>query len=142
MPTAPAGRTIASELSRGLAVTIVVVVVLAAAAIVLTSRANAEALLRDNADRWTEQLAEVSALHVWNVDPAGLANACQAVMQPPDVLGARIFDVEGRVLSEVTRSEQPPWRTVRRDVYHVRGGVRSQRLGSVEVRVGNASLVR
>jgi len=94
MPGTKQTTTIARELSRSLALTVVVVVVIVGGALVLSSRYAAEQRLREQAQGWTAQLARFSEVHLWNVDEVGLQNACLASLQPPEVTGARIFDPE------------------------------------------------
>jgi len=132
-------RTIAHELSTSLALAVLVVVGIAGGAYHLRARSLAEARLHQDARRWTTQLSEVSLLHLWNVDRAGLENACRAALQPPEVHGARVLDAEGRVLAEVSRSESPDFLVLREEVIHTHGGAR-HRLGAVELRVGEEVL--
>lgn len=132
-------RTVARDLSIGLAITVLVVAVFAGGTFHLVTRHNAEARLQADTARWTAQFAEVSAIHLWNVDQEGLENTCRAALQPPEVLGVRILDAEGRTLAEASRSEGPHFQSKSEDVFHESGGKR-HRLGSVELYVGRSLL--
>ena len=135
-------RSIAQDLSARLALAVALVVALSGAGLVVGSRYSAESQLRRQSRRWTEQLAEVSRLHLWNVDRAGLENACQAAMQPPEVIGARVLDAEGRVLAEDQRRRgcQPFLRDAEPVLYADARSGRTHRLGSVELWVSEAEL--
>lgn len=134
-------RTIAQDLSARLALAVALVVAFSGGVLVIGSRYSSEAELRAHSRRWTEQLAEVSRLHLWNVDRAGLENACQAAMQPPEVIGARVLDAEGRVLAEGLRGESKPFLRESEPVLYPdpRSG-RTHRLGSVELWVSEDQL--
>lgn len=137
-------RTVAGDLSWSLALTVAGVVTLAAGAFVFASREASEARLAREARRWTDQLAEVSVLHLWNVDREGLRNVCQAALQPPEVRGARVLDAEGRSLAAVGRVEPGEAAGVTRleaAVIHTdpQSG-RAYRLGQVQLWVSSEAL--
>lgn len=132
-------RTVARDLSIGLALTVLVVAVLAGGGFHLVSRHNAEDRLRADTARWTTQLAEVSAVYLWNVDQEGLENTCRAALQPPEVLGVRILDAEGRTLAEASRPGGALFISASEDVVYTSVETR-HRLGSVELSVGKSVL--
>lgn len=121
-------RTIARDLTIGLALTIIAVTVSISLLNYFFSVSRTERLLNSQAVDIVDKLSAVLALPLWNVDTDAIRLVGEAYQQSENVIGLRVFDESGEVIYEKTAPDEGEMIAATRPVKYL-----DQHIGVVEV---------
>jgi putative methionine-R-sulfoxide reductase with GAF domain len=98
-------RTLARDLALRLAAMITIILVLLGAAYYFVSVTQAERDLSQQAARRIEELADVLAIPVWNLDDASIQQIAAVYLQAENVVAMRVIDDAGSTMYESLTDE-------------------------------------
>ncbi|RPI86457.1 MAG: HAMP domain-containing protein, partial [Chloroflexi bacterium] len=99
-------RTLARDLALRLAAVTTIILVLLGTAYYFVSVTQAERDLSQQAARRIEELADVLAIPVWNLDEASIEQVATVYLQAENVVGMRVLDDAGSIMYESLTDEQ------------------------------------
>lgn len=129
-------RTIASDLTIGIALTIIAVTAGLSLIGYKVSVTRSERRLEQRAEDMADKLATALTLPLWNVNHHAVRTVADAYAQTRGVVGLRVLDETGAVLYEERPSEEPDRVTVARTVRY-----REQEIGRIEAALTTKDLL-
>jgi len=129
-------RTIASDLTIGIALTIIAVTAGLSLIGYKVSVTRSERRLEQRAEDMADKLATALTLPLWNVNHHAVRTVADAYAQTRGVVGLRVLDETGAVLYEERPSREPDRVTVARTVRY-----REQEIGRIEAALTTKDLL-
>jgi putative methionine-R-sulfoxide reductase with GAF domain len=122
-------RTLARDLAWRLAAVTTIIIVALGATYYFISVTEAESNLSQNATRRVEELADVLAIPLWNIDNASIEQIGTVYLQSENIVGLRVLDDAGNPMYESLTDETDAIVETRPINYNQR------QIGTVEIKV-------